>query len=71
MFERLILHTAALARKAARARREALAAALRDEAPDGVSVSEAEESVALSGRGLQRRFALDAGLRWLVAGRRR
>lgn len=71
MFERLMLHGAALAQKAARARREALAAALRDEAPEGVRVSEEEESVTLSGRDLERRYALDPGLRWLIAGRRR
>ncbi len=71
MFERLMLHGAALARRAALERREALAAALRDEAPEGVRVSEEEEEVALSGRGLERRHALDPGLRWLLAGRRR
>jgi hypothetical protein len=71
MFERLMLHGAALAQKAARARRAALAEALRDEAPEGVRVSEEEEKVALSGRGLERRFALEPELRWLFSGRRR
>ena len=71
MFERLILHGAALARKAARARRSELAQALRDEAPEGVRVSEAEQGVALEGRGLKRRFALEPELRWLISGRRR
>jgi hypothetical protein len=71
MFERLMLHGAAMAQKAARARRSSLAEALREEAPDGVRVSEAEEGVALSGRGLERRFALDPELRWPLAGRRR
>jgi hypothetical protein len=65
MFERLMLHGAALARKAAQARRDALAAALRDEVPEGVKVSDDEEAVTLEGRGLGRRFALDPKLRWL------
>lgn len=65
MFERLMLHGAALARKAAARRVEALAAELREEAPEGVRVSEEEEAVVLSGRGLERRFALDAELRRL------
>jgi hypothetical protein len=71
MFEKLMLHGAALAQKAARSRRAALAEALREEAPEGVRVSEEEEGVALSGRGLGRRFALDPELRWRLSGRRR
>lgn len=71
MLERLMLHGAALAQRAARARLHSLAEALRGEAPEGVRVSEEEESVALSGRGLKRRFALDPELRWLLSGRRR
>jgi hypothetical protein len=66
MFERLMLHGAALARKAAGERASALAAAVREEAPEGVKVVEDEESVALEGRGLERRFALEPGLRWLL-----
>lgn len=65
MFERLMIHGAALALKAALARRDALAEALREAAPEGVKVSEAEDGVALSGRGLERRFALEPELRWL------
>jgi hypothetical protein len=34
-------------------------------------VSEEEEGVALEGRGLARRFALEPELRWLISGRRR
>jgi hypothetical protein len=71
MLERLMLHGAALAMRATRERRSSLAAELRDEAPAGVSVSEDEQGVVLSGRGLERRFALDPELRWLAAGRRR
>jgi len=66
MFERLMLHGAALAQKAARARRGSLAASLREEVPEDVRVSEAEDEVALSGRGLKRRFTLDPELRWLL-----
>ena len=71
MLEKLMLHGAALARRAARARIADLAGAIREEAPDGVRVSEEEEGVALSGRGLRRRFALEPELRWLIGGRRR
>ncbi|HEX8307900.1 MAG TPA: hypothetical protein VF645_05715 [Allosphingosinicella sp.] len=65
MFERLMLHGAALARRSAEGRRSSLAKALREEAPEGVRVMEEEEGVALEGRGLGRRFALDPELRWL------
>lgn len=73
MLERLMLHGAALAHRAARARIASLAESLRDEAPQGVRVSEEEEeeAVALSGRGLRRRFALEPELRWWLSGRRR
>jgi hypothetical protein len=71
MFERLMLHGAAMARKAARARLTSLAETLSEDSPEGVRVSEEEEAVALSGRGLERRFALEPELRWLVSGRRR
>jgi hypothetical protein len=65
MFERLMIHGAALARRAAQRRRSSLAAALGEEAPEGVRVSEEEDGVALEGRGLKRRFALEPELRWL------
>jgi hypothetical protein len=71
MFERLMLHGAALARRAAEGRRSSLAESLREEAPEGVSVTEQAEGVALEGRALRRRFALESELRWLLAGRRR
>jgi hypothetical protein len=71
MFERLMLHGAALARKAAEQRRSKLAAELRGEAPEGVRVGEDGEAVTLEGRGLGRRFALESELRWLLSGRRR
>ncbi|HEX9948090.1 MAG TPA: hypothetical protein VGA98_11165 [Allosphingosinicella sp.] len=71
MFERLMIHGAALAQRAARGRVATLAAALRDEAPEGVRVSEEEGAVALSGPALRRRFAIEPALRWLISGRRR
>lgn len=71
MFERLMLHGAALAGKAARRRRSELAGELGEDLPEGVRVSEEEEAVVLSGRGLGRRFAFEPGLRWLLAGRGR
>ncbi|HEU0133511.1 MAG TPA: hypothetical protein VFR28_01695 [Allosphingosinicella sp.] len=71
MFERLMLHGAALARRAAHERAGSIAAELREEAPGGIRISEEEEGVALTGRALRRRFALDPQLRWLISGRRR
>lgn len=71
MFETLMLRAAALARRAAEARRRSLAEAVRDEAPAGVRVSETEEGVALEGRGLAGRLATEPELRWLIPGRRR
>ena len=71
MFERLTALAGELAGKAARRRRDELAEALREEAPAGVGVDEEGDGIVLSGRGLKRRFALEPGLRWLLAGRRR
>ena len=71
MLERLMIQGAALAQRAARRRREALATALGEEAPAGARVSVEEEAVVLSGRGLRRRLALEPALRWLLAGRGR
>ena len=71
MLERLMIHGAALAERAARERRSSLAQALREEAPEGVTVEEEADAVALAGRGLRRRFAIEPALRWLVPGLRR
>jgi hypothetical protein len=71
MLEGLMMRAAALAETAARRRRDELAEALREAAPAGVRVESEAEGVALSGRGIARRFALEPGLRWLLAGRRR
>jgi hypothetical protein len=66
MFESLVARGAKLARRRAAARRERLAARLRERAPRGVEIGEEGERVTLAGRGLERRFAMDARLRWLV-----
>ena len=65
MFEKLMLHGAALAHRAAEARRASLAEALGEDPPEGVSVKPDSEGVALEGRDLRKRSALDPGLRWL------
>ena len=67
MFGRLTARGAQLAARRAAARRERLAGRIGGLAPNGVRVSEEGERVVLAGRGLIRRFVLDARLRWLVA----
>ena len=67
MLENLAKRAAQAAERRAAARRERLAARLTEMAPGGIEVGEEGEQVALSGRGLARRFALDPRLRWLVA----
>ena len=69
MFERLMRHGAALAERAARRWRRALAEELAGEAPEGVWVSEDDVGVGLRGFGLRRRFALEPRLRWFAVGR--
>jgi hypothetical protein len=71
MFERLKARAQARAETVARRRRDELAEVLSEEAPAGVEVGVEDGAVVLSGRGLGRRFAVEPGLRWLVAGRRR
>jgi len=68
MLERLSDRVREIAERRAEARRTRLAAAMRAEAPAGVRVSEEETSVVLFGRGLRRRFAFEAALRWLLDG---
>lgn len=65
MFERL---TARVERRAgARAREVAvrLTEKMRDGLPRGMRAEAGADGVLLSGRDLKRRFALEAGLRWL------
>ncbi len=67
MFGRLAQRAEQVAATRAARRRERLAAALRAREAPGVAVSEEGERVVLAGRGLGRRMAMDAELRWLVA----
>ena len=66
MFEMLIERARRAAERRARARADALASDLREKLPRGVSCVRSAEGVALLGRGLKRRFALDARLRGLI-----
>lgn len=54
------------AERRAREKAAELAAKMRAELPRGIAAEAVEEGVRLSGRGIARRFALDAGLRWLA-----
>ena len=66
MLERLAERGRAACEERAQARADAVAQALAEAAPAGIRVERVAEGVALSGRGLRRRFALDAGIRWLM-----
>lgn len=67
MFEKLGARGAEVAARRAAVRRARLAARAEKLAPRGVRASEEGEQIVLAGRGLARRFALDARLRWLIA----
>jgi hypothetical protein len=67
MFERLAARAKRAAEARAARRRAALAEELAGDLPAGVTVDLAGENVRLSGRGLGRRFALDAAWRRLIA----
>jgi hypothetical protein len=56
----------ALAERRTHQVKSALADALKAQAPAGVRIEEGPEGVALAGRGLIRRWAIDPALRWLV-----
>lgn len=68
MFEDLEARAALAAATRAGARTQALAEALRALLPPEIEVETSAEGVLLSGLGLGRRFVLDAGLRWTIAG---
>lgn len=68
MFETLTARIARFAEARARARRETLAARLAEALPGGVRAQADAQGVLLSGKGLRRRIAGDAALRWLIAG---
>lgn len=67
-FETLADRVARSAQARAAARRRALAERLAAVVPADVRVEATEDGVRLSGRGLARRFALDARLRNLIEG---
>lgn len=64
-FAALDRRTAAVARRRAEARTEALAARLRSEVPADVEVENVEGGVALVGRGALRRLVLDRAPGWI------
>lgn len=66
MFERLTARAARIAEAGAARRREALAARLAAELPTGIAAEAAVHGVRLHGRGLIRRYALEADLRRLI-----
>jgi hypothetical protein len=71
MFERLTARAEQAARDRARAVRAELVERIAAAAPGGVMAQAVEDGVALTGRGLRRRAALDPAVRWLMAGLRR
>ena len=66
-FEALEARMKRAAEVRAASRRTALAAELAAILPEGVAAEAVEAGVRLSGRGLRRRVARDAALRWLIA----
>ncbi len=70
MFERMTARAGEAARRRARERKAELAERVAAELPPGIAVEQAEEGIALSGRDIRRRFALEPALRWLVGGLR-
>ena len=71
MFERLAERARRLAEARAAERRRALKQEMEAALPPGIRVEVSEEGVRLSGRGLVRRFVLDARLRGLATELRR
>jgi ABC-type transport system involved in cytochrome bd biosynthesis fused ATPase/permease subunit len=68
MFEALMKRAASSAEAQARARRRELAGRFAEALPPGVLAQAEEAGVALSGKGLRRRLALDSRLNQLIAG---
>ena len=68
MFETLEARAARAAARLARRRAAALAEAMRAKLPGDLEVAADGGHVRLAGRGLGRRRALDAELRWTIAG---
>lgn len=70
VFERLLERADGLAGRRARVRAAELAQRIEAELPPGIAVEAAADGVRFSGRDIARRFALEPGLRWLLAGLR-
>ena len=68
MFETLEARAARAAERRARERARALADAFGTALPEDIRAEAGAEGVRLSGPGLGRRRALDAALRWTIAG---
>ena len=68
MFEKMMERARRIAQGRAQVRRRELGARLEASLPNGIEVEPTDEGLALRGRGLSRRFAVEARLRWLVAG---
>jgi hypothetical protein len=68
MFETLEARAARAAARLARRRAAALAEEMRASLPGDIAVAVDRDGVRLSGRALRRRRALDAALRWTIAG---
>jgi hypothetical protein len=66
VFGKLVQRGRERAQARAAARRRELAARLAEAAPGGVEMESEGEAVVLRGRGIARRFATEAELRWLV-----
>ncbi len=65
MFERMKERVGAMAERRVRELVPEVAERARERLPAGVSAEAEEGGVRLSGKGLQRRLALDPALRWL------
>ena len=67
MFEQLAQRAERAGKRRATALSAALAERIRGEVPDGVEVELTTDGVRLSGQRIGARFALEPGLRWLLA----
>ena len=65
MFEALEERIVAAAARRARARAAGLADRLRAELPRGITAAASQDGIALSGRDIAKRFALEPALRWM------
>ena len=68
MFEKLLVRAERMARRRASERAHELADRLAVELPRGIRAERDGDGVVIGGRGIARRFALDAKLRWMIMG---